>query len=274
MNLQKKYSIGRISYMIKQKKWKYLFFGSKVTIETGGILSIGKNVKIKNSNIYIKKGDHLIIGDNVLIKNCKISTIIGSKSKILIGHDCNLDTFNIGITGGLIEIGHHNFMQGGIQANIPYFEIKGDLMIGNYNRIRCDIWTRFNSKVRIGSHNAINEGTEIRSDDSIIIGDYNQISYNCIIWDTNTHNLYKAEKRRTITDNQFPDFGLEYEKPKTQPIIIGNDCWLGRDVSILKGTKIKDKCVLGYGALLSNVTIEENKTVINQPSLKIVDNKL
>jgi hypothetical protein len=31
---------------------------------------------------------------------------------------------------------------------------------------------------------------------------------------------------------------------------------------------------VGYGALLSNISIAENKTIINQPNLKLIDNQL
>ena len=140
--------------------------------------------------------------------------------------------------------------------------------------MRCSIWIRFKGKVAIGSRNAINEGTEIRCDHEVKIGDYNQISYNCTIWDTNTHNLYKAEERRRITDEQYPDFGLEFEKPKTSPVNIGNDCWIGRNASILKGGMLADKCIVGYGTLITNFSAPKNSTIINEPVIKIIKNQL
>ncbi|GAB1858532.1 hypothetical protein MHTCC0001_33710 [Flavobacteriaceae bacterium MHTCC 0001] len=257
-----------------EKKVIYLMSSSRVTVESGGVFRKGKNVTIKNSNIYVKKGDTLIIGDDTSIIDSNLNMIVGKESKIEIGRHCIINQFNLGLSNGNIKIGDNNFIEKGGQSDLPFFEVEGDLSIGDYNRIRCNIWIRFNGSVSIGSRNAINERTEIRCDDKVEIGDYNQISYDCVIWDTNTHNIYKAEKRRDITDKQYPDFGLEFEKPKTQPIFIGSDCWIGRDVSILKGSEINNKCILGYGVLVSNVSVEDNKTVINQPSLKVIDNKL
>lgn len=266
--------IIRLYKLFREKRFRYMFYGSKVTIEKGGIFEIGKNVAIKNSQIYVKKGARLMIGDNTTLSKVSISMIVGENCEIYIGKGCKIEAFNLSLTKGRIQIGDYNLMQKGDATVKPHFEVGGTLTIGDYNRLRCSIWLRFNGQVAIGSRNAINEGTEIRSDEKVTIGDYNQISYDCILWDTNTHNLYKAEKRREITDNQYPDFGLEFEKPKTLPITIGSDCWIGKGVSVLKGSRVADKCIVGYGALLSNISVSENKTIMNQPNLKIIDNQV
>ena len=44
----------------------------------------------------------------------------------------------------------------------------------------------------------------LRADEQITIGDYNQISYNVMIWDTNTHNIYTPSKRRELTEKYYP----------------------------------------------------------------------
>lgn len=256
------------------KRLRYLLWNSKITIEKGGVFSVGKNVSLQNSKIYIKKGDRLIIGDNTHISNVSISMITGQKSELSIGKNCIIQEFDFSLTDGQVHIGDYNLLEKGDKSEKPSFKVTGKLIIRDYNRLRCPIWIRFNGNVVIGSRNAINEGTEIRCDEEILIGDYNQISYDCMIWDTNTHNLYKAEKRREITDKQYPAFGLEYEKPVTKTISIGNDCWIGKGASILKGTRIADKCIVGYGALLSNISIPENNTVINETKLKLLENQL
>lgn len=255
-------------------KFKYLFYGSKVIIEKGAVFSVGKNVTIRKSSIFIKKGDALIIGNDTLIFGSSINMISGGKAEIKIGKNCKISDFNFSIAWGVMHFGDYNIIEKGDNLRTPSFKVGGDLVIGNYNHILCDICTRFCGKVNIGNRNAINEGSEIRCDDRVIIGDYNQISYNCAIWDTNTHNIYKAEKRREITDSQYPDFGLEYEKPTTVPVVIGSDCWIGKNVTILKGTNLEDKCIIALGALLTNVSIAGNKTVFNSSDLKIVDNKV
>lgn len=264
----------RLFKLFTEKRSLYLLNGSKVTVEKGAIFQVGKNVVIKNSTIYIKKGDKLMIGKNSRIYNCSISMITGKLNQLSIGQDCHLNNYNINLTDANVLIGDYNIFQKGNEETKPSLTVSGQLVIGSFNRLRCSIWIRFNGNIVIGSRNAINEGTEIRSDEEIKIGDYNQISYDCMIWDTNTHSVYKAEKRREITDSQYPDFGLEYEKPVTKSVSIGNDCWIGKGASILKGSRIEDRCIVGYGALLSNISIPENKTIINEPNLKLIDNQL
>lgn len=95
-----------------------------------------------------------------------------------------------------------------------------------------------------------------------------------MIWDTDTHNMYKAEKRREITVDTFPRFGFETEKPRTKPVFLGDDCWLGKDVSILKGSTINNKCIVGMGAKVVNINIPENKTVISKDNFLIKENNL
>ena len=250
-----------LTKVLFEKRWWFLLTGSNVTIEMGGILKIGKNVTIRNSHIYVKKGDCLTIGDNTKLSKVSINMIFWDSNEVQIGNNCSINDYNISATKGRIYIGDYNIFEKGNTEVKPCFEVHGTLRIGDYNRLRCSVWNRFNGQVQIGNRNAFNEGTEIRCDEQISIGDYNQISYDCVFWDTNTHNLYKTEERRSITDKQYPDFGLEYEKPKTAPIAIGNDCWIGKGVSILKGTNLADKCIVGYGALLSNVSVTENKTI-------------
>lgn len=267
-------AIKKLIYFFYSKRLWYLFSGSRVTVEKGGILKIGENVSIKKTNIYVKSGSSLTIGNNTKLFGSSISMIVGGKSSTYIGENCSLSEFNLSVVDGNIHIGNNNFIEKGDKAEKPSFEIQGALRIEDYNRLKCSIWSRFNSKVQIGSRNAINEGTEIRSDEKITIGDYNQISYDCVVWDTNTHNIYKAEKRRKITNSQYPDFGLEFEKPKTAPVFIGSDCWVGRNAGILKGTRVENKCIIAYGTLLTNVSIPENKTLFNKHELKIIDNQL
>ena len=81
------------------------------------------------------------------------------------------------------------------------------------------------------------------------------------IWDTNTHTIYKSEKRSEITRKYFPYFGYEIEKPLTSPIVVGDNCWIGERSSIMKGTQIGDNVIVGYNTMLLNKIIESNKDV-------------
>lgn len=112
------------------------------------------------------------------------------------------------------------------------------------------------------------ERTEIRCDHLIEIGDYNMISYECMIYDTNTHCLYTKEKRRDMTRHDFPRIGQEYEKPVTSPVKIGNDCWIGKRAAILKGVTIGDECIVGTLAVITK-RVNNNMLCYGNPAVCI-----
>lgn len=229
-------------------KFKYLIYGS--IVKSKGKLVIGNNVKIKKTKIIVPKGSTVKIGDN--------STF-----------------FNVNLTiRGNVDIGESNIFESGTRNSRVEIIGVGDLIIGSYNRLRSKVWIRYNGMLQMDDHNNINEGSEIRCDENIVIGSYNQISYNCMIWDTNTHNIYPCKERRRLTKDNYPIFGFEYEKPKTIPVKIGNDCWIGKDVALLKGTRIGNRCIIAFRTVLNNVAVQDNFTVFNDFKTTSIHNNI
>jgi acetyltransferase-like isoleucine patch superfamily enzyme len=129
---------------------------------------------------------------------------------------------------------------------------------------------RYNGVLAIDRYTNINEYSEIRCDENIKIGKYTQISYNVNIWDTNTHCIFPSHKRRLLAEKHFPLLGYDGEKPVTIPVLIGDDCWIGKDSSIMKGCHIGNECIIGFHTILINKQIPEGKTVTNSIDLKIM----
>ena len=224
-----------------QLKFRYLLTRSIVRVGKNTTVFIDKNVCISHSKINIFSGSKLTVEENVTIKNVIL----------------NID--------GEVYIGKNTIIDNGYQLYKIKINVKGNMYILNNSRIRCaNIWIRFGGVLRIGNYTNINEESEIRVDEQISIGDYNQISYKCVIWDTNTHNIYPAKERRNQAEKYFPLFGYEFEKPKTKKVMIGNDCWIGREVAILKGTTINNGCIIAYRAIVSNCEIESGKLIVSQ----------
>jgi acetyltransferase-like isoleucine patch superfamily enzyme len=160
----------------------------------------------------------------------------------------------------------------GRQALNPVVAIdNGKLVIGAYNVVKADIKLRFGGICSIGTYNCINEGSEIRCDQSVVIGDFNMISYECMIYDTNTHCIYPPEVRREISKADFPFLGTETEKPNTMPVAIGNDNWLGKRCVILKGSVLGNQVTAGTNAVVSNLYVNRG-LVIGNPAY-VVDKK-
>ena len=70
-----------------------------------------------------------------------------------------------------------------------------------------------------------------------------------------------------MTIDSFPSFGKEYEKPITRPVKIGNGCWLGEKVSILKGSELGDDVIVGFNTLISNKHIASKTSVVQHINL-------
>lgn len=237
-------------YWLFKIGYKYFMFKSSIYGSTSAQICIDKSVKIINSKIFVNPDSSLIIRKGSVIQNLSINI------------------------NGNVVIGENNYLMVGGPINKLSFEINGNLTVGNNNRIQSRILIRYGAILSIGNYNNINQESEIRVDDSITIGSYNQISYKVVIWDTNTHSIYPAAYRRKLTEERFPVFGYEYEKPKTKPVIIGDDCWIGREAVLLKGAQLADRCVLGFRAVLSDTKTEVGSTIVTSISNKEFKNKI
>lgn len=253
-------------------KWKYLFQGSVVIVKRGGKLNVGEGSSISSCIIQVAPTCSLSIAEDTVIKKSKLS-VINRNSSLLIGKHNSITHSQI-VVSGKLHIGDENILNKGYSYRNYSILTDGEIFIGNRNRLRGRIWLRYGGRLKIGNYNNINEDSEIRCDESITIGNYNQISYECMIWDTNTHCIYPAEERRALAEKKYPSLGFEYERPKTKAVSIGNDCWIGKRVTILKGTTIGNRCIIGYGTTVSNQIIPENKTVTEQKTLKFYDNQI
>ncbi|MBS1580136.1 MAG: acyltransferase [Bacteroidetes bacterium] len=210
------------------------FFSNKNNIskniicDTSSTIEKAENVIIENSLIQLSNAS-LVIGKNVTIKNTQLNI-------------CNASVF---FDEQVIIIGKE------FGEKISISIEAGKLKIGKCSRVSANITIRFNGECSIGEYTAINDGSEIRCDEYIDIGDFNMISYNCQVYDTNTHNILPIAIRRKQTIKDFPSIGAEYTKPPTKPVYIGNDCWFGKGATILKGVAIGNGAIIGTQSVVT-----------------------
>lgn len=260
-----------------------------VIADVRGQVSVAPTARVENSRIEIKGSSKLVIDDDVTVRD---TLIVLRDSDLHISYGAILDSVNMFAEQGCsisigqnTEITRYDYMLSSAQFSAdeechfvqgrnalrPYFNItNGDIHIGDHNVIRADFWVRFGGQVHIGQYNCINERTEIRCDESVTIGSFNMISYDCSIWDTNTHCQYDIEIRRAKTIKDFPIIGKETERPKTKPIIIGDDCWVGKYATLLKGTTLNNQVTIGVRTLVSNREIPCGAKVVSV-SLRVVE---
>ena len=180
------------------------------------------------------------------------SIFVGKKARLVLLEHAVISGYNIVVTEGELIIGAHSKLEFGTNSLKPTVNIeKGALQIADHCIIRADFSIRFGGKCNIGVYTGIMENTEIRVDESLVIGDFNMISYECMIYDTNTHKIYTPAERRLMTKRDFPLIGLEFERPETKPVSIGNDCWLGKRAVVLKGVTLGNNVTIASCAVVT-----------------------
>lgn len=114
--------------------------------------------------------------------------------------------------------------------------LSGSLKIGNKFSMNPGSYVAVvnNGTVSIGNGVRLNRNALVICHDAITIGDDCSIGPNVLIYDH---------------DHRFGPDGLEAGY-KTTPVTIGNNCWIGGGVTILRGTTIGDGCVIGAGTVV------------------------
>lgn len=113
------------------------------------------------------------------------------------------------------------------------------LMLGD----KCGEWVniekgaRFGEGLTIGNGSGIGAFSDIPSD--VVIGEHVMMGQECLMFTQN----HKTSDITVSMDTQ----GFE----KIEPIIIGNDVWIGARVTILPGVHIGNGAVIGAGAVVT-----------------------
>lgn len=93
----------------------------------------------------------------------------------------------------------------------------------------------------IGDHVGIS-GTAIVCHQHITIGDHTCIGMNCVIYDTDFHDL--DHRRRAMIPEDYSHVGK-------RPVHIGRHVFIGAHTTILKGVTIGDGAIVGAGAVVT-----------------------
>lgn len=94
-----------------------------------------------------------------------------------------------------------------------------------------------NAEVKIGNNCFFNNYCSVNANKRITIGDGCLFGENVKIYD---HNHRFKDKNIPIKEQGFSNGTVE----------IGNHCWIGSNVILLKGTKIGDHCIIGAGCVI------------------------
>lgn len=126
---------------------------------------------------------------------------------------------------------------------------------------RTIIVARYGGSIEIGEGFGIS-GSTIYSTSSITIGKNVIIGANCKIVDNDFHPL-EAEHRRMNRNEEFT---------AKAPVRIGDDCFIGMNSIILKGTTIGNNVVVGAGSVVHG-TFPDDCIIAGNPARIIRQNK-
>ncbi|MBO7617915.1 MAG: acyltransferase [Bacteroidales bacterium] len=115
------------------------------------------------------------------------------------------------------------------------------------------MWGVLNSqsggKIILGDYSKIGGGSVINAVESIQIGNYTGIAENVHISDNNNHPVNPSyRKYMRICRDMEPRY---WKHSAHAPVVIGENCWIGRNVSILKGVTIGDNAVIAANSVVT-----------------------
>ncbi|MCD8089328.1 MAG: acyltransferase [Clostridiales bacterium] len=111
------------------------------------------------------------------------------------------------------------------------------------------------AKISIGKNCFFNNDCSVNALESVIIGDGNIFGENVKIYDHN--HVYKDH-----------NVSLKKQGFITKPVVMGNNCWVGSNVTVLQGVHIGNNCVIGAGCLIYK-DIEEGSIVTNDSKITV-----
>lgn len=118
---------------------------------------------------------------------------------------------------------------------------------------RCVVIVGSAAELEIGTRVYLNEGAMISCKSSVKIGNGCRFGPNVKIFDN---------------DHKFDAIHGVSSEHTTAPVEIGENCWLGANVVVLKGTTIGKNCVIGAGCVVKG-SIPDGSLVTQSRELKI-----
>ncbi|NLG13713.1 MAG: sugar O-acetyltransferase [Lentisphaerae bacterium] len=116
---------------------------------------------------------------------------------------------------------------------------------GEGSFIQGPVFFHYGKHTTIGHNNFFNYNLTIQDDALVTIGNHNSFGPNFTIV-TPVHPLLPGE-RKLMHDKDGNPARLCYAKP----VVIGNDCWFGANVTVCPGVTIGDACVIGAGSVVT-----------------------
>lgn len=155
----------------------------------------------------------------------------------------------------MIRIGFHNCDECN-SNNKTLLKVLGQLVFDGEAHIGCGskIIVNKGAQLELGDNFAISSSSTISCYKHIKFGKDIQFSWDCLVMDSDTHNIYNEE-------------GL-ISNPARE-IRFGDKVWICNGCMILKGTEIPSNSVIGAHSVVSGKHFEENSIIAGSPAKTI-----
>ena len=195
---------------------------------------------------FVQAGKMVLAFDNTVHGNQGQEVFEANRPDELVGriHD-SINSIQAGVNN------QENIIQDG-NWNVFQIDDKADLLVGT--NVICRNFENFHvSSGKLILHNGvfINNSCSFNCMERIEIGSGTMMGEGVRFYDHD--HVYTAEK-------------IEKWQWTTAPIRVGRDCWIGSNVTILKGVTIGDNTVIGAGCLIRN-DVPANSVVYNDGNL-------
>jgi acetyltransferase-like isoleucine patch superfamily enzyme len=239
---------------------------SVIVFDRSSKINLGSNIRINSSVVHIKNAQVTVGADGCLTRG----RITINDSSVHIGEGWRLTKVMFSVNNkSTFKAGKHHLLDSDPYFKSGLFVSNGKIDFGDNVNIHSHTICH-DGVFSVGNNAFFNAGSQIRCADAITFGDNIFVSYECLIFDSNTHSVDAAQRKQEITDG-YPNETIQTKKSKLQvktfPIHIGNDVWIGTRAIIFKGTRIGNEVIVGAGAVLSGVVVADYKKVYGNPGV-------
>ncbi|MDD2266018.1 acyltransferase [Sulfuricurvum sp.] len=158
---------------------------------------------------------------------------------------------------GMIRIGFGNIEMIDYRYQRTVVFLEGTLTFKGKCKIGLGSKLIVTGELELGENFLISGDGTIICNKKITIGDHSQMAWESIIMDTDHHQIYDENNRCINEDKE---------------VSIGNNVWIGARSFILKGSSVKDGCIIGANTTVTKPSDALNAIIAGNPARVVKEN--
>ncbi len=160
------------------------------------------------------------------------------------------------------------------------FQSPGRITIGQETKIKPNVFINASAgEVSVGSRCYIDRNVLLSCNGgNIVIGNHCSLNPFCVVYGHGGLKIGNDVRIATGTviipgNHGYKDRNILIcdQQKSAEGIVIGNDCWIGANVTILDGVNISDGCVIGAGSVVTK-SIEPYAVAVGNP-IRIINHR-